>query len=110
MQVAFATRDLSAAIAPTLVFSFGVGRTRLDARLQEEAAAACTPATGCMIEGGVTYHTGTYLTWEPGLALRIPLSSHFALTPGTRALVTRKHPVWGRQSVISFDVSGSWRP
>jgi hypothetical protein len=110
LHVVLATRDLSTAITPTLLFSVGVGRTRLDARLQEEAIATCTPAMGCMHEGGVIYHTGTYFTWEPGLALRIPLSTHFALTPGTRALLTRKHPVWGRQSVISYDIGGSWRP
>lgn len=110
IQGVLATRDLSSTSAPTLLLSFGVGRTRLDARLQEHAIAACTPATGCMYEDAQIYHTGTYFTWEPGLALRLPLSTHFTLTPNTRALITRGHSTWGRQSVISFAMSGTWQP
>jgi len=108
LQLTLATRDPRSSPAPTVLFSFGIGLTRLDAHLQEAKLAPCTPSVLCMVEGIPTYHSGTYLTWEPGLALVMPLSARVALAPEGRVLITRKNPNWGKQVVATFSVGVAW--
>ncbi len=110
LEVGLATRDPWRTPVFNFVLTFGVARTRFNARRQEAALADCLPALGCMAEGVVSYHTGTYLTWVPGAALELPLSSALAVRAHGRVLFTRDDPIWGTQSIARLDVGLSWRP
>lgn len=110
LEVAVALVPLRVVPGPNLLLSVGLATTRIDARLQEAASADCIPADGCFDEYSVHYHTGTYWTWTPGLALEVPLSTHLVLRPQCRVLITRKHPRWGTQSVARLDLTLAWSP
>jgi len=110
LEVAVATHDPRRAQALHLLFTFGVAYTRIDARLQEAALWDCRPELGCMAEDVVSYHTGTYRAWVPGVALELPLSSVLAFRPHGRVLYWRNHPPWGTNSVARLDVGFTWRP
>ena len=110
LDLVLSTRDPVSRPAFAVLVSFGVAETHLDARRQETALAACLPQEGCMAEGVVDYHTGTYITWAPGLAVFVRLTPRVALRPQARVLFTRDDPTIGTQSVVSFDLSVTWRP
>jgi hypothetical protein len=110
MEATLAVRPLQPSPTLNVLLTIGMAWTHIDARQQEATLVDCTPFVGCMAEGVVTYHTGTYFAWGPGVALEIPIAGAFAVRPHARLLLTRDDPTWGTQAVIRLDLGVAWRP
>jgi hypothetical protein len=86
------TRLIGQASEAGMFLALGGGLIHVSAQNQERELAACTIAVGCMAEGVIAHHTGTYPYGEFSLGLVLPIVGPISVLPnGSIGLLSGKH-------------------